>query len=318
MFAPVAALRGPTTRSNTQMKRLPPARRNCRVGEAPDELEQAPMPAAERGISRSGRPETLLRRTARRTARASALAGLLLAAIGAIGLRPAIADQEPGWHYELTLYGWVPSFSGTVGDASGSLDIDLVEFQSDSLIEQTNFAFFGAAKVRRDDFFVFGDLVYADLSDEGLTRGSVIDKVDAEITAASAIGGAGYTFTRWEGGSADALLGLRYVTVDATLKVSRGEGAVKASGDLDWFEPAIGVGARQDLSERWYLEGTAFIGGFGLGSEFTSDLYAAAGYRLTDWAALIGGYRWLSIDYDDEIPIDVDLYGPLLGATLSF
>jgi len=99
-----------------------------------------------------------------------------------------------------------------------------------------------------DDFFVFGDLVYANLSDKGTTRGPIAESV--KVKASSAIACVGYTIAHRDGGHADAMLDASDVSIDSTLGVSRAS-TVSASGSIDCFEPALVLGARHRLAEDW-------------------------------------------------------------------
>ena len=45
----------------------------------------------------------------------------------------------------------------------------------------------------------------------------------------------------------------------------------------------------------------------------------ALGYEVSDKVSLIGGWPVLSVDYEDGADIfDVDMSGPILGATIKF
>ena len=62
------------------------------------------------------------------------------------------------------------------------------------------------------------------------------------------------------------------------------------------------------------------MGGFGIdgSSDLTWQAYTGVNYAFTEKIAGNLGYRYMSIDYDDEIKLDVDIYGPVLGVTWRF
>jgi len=73
------------------------------------------------------------------------------------------------------------------------------------------------------------------------------------------------------------------------------------------------------LSDKWSLTGYGDIGGFGVGSDFTYDLYAAANYNFNPNISMVLGYRYLSVDYDDNgFLYDISQNGPVIGAQFRF
>ncbi|MBV8276982.1 MAG: hypothetical protein JO170_17230, partial [Verrucomicrobia bacterium] len=65
-----------------------------------------------------------------------------------------------------------------------------------------------------------------------------------------------------------------------------------------WFDPFIGIRGRYNLYKPLYLTGEADVGGFGVGSEITWQVYAALGCQLTRNIYSEIGYRQLYLDYD--------------------
>ena len=59
------------------------------------------------------------------------------------------------------------------------------------------------------------------------------------------------------------------------------------------------------------------IGGFGIGSDFTWQIQAYAGYRFSKLFQLTGGYRVIGINYnkgtgEDRFLYDMDTFGPVV------
>jgi hypothetical protein len=44
-----------------------------------------------------------------------------------------------------------------------------------------------------------------------------------------------------------------------------------------------------------FLRGWALVGGFGVGSDFTADLFGGVGYRVTGSISSTLGYRWVKV-----------------------
>jgi hypothetical protein len=82
----------------------------------------------------------------------------------------------------------------------------------------------------------------------------------------------------------------------------------------NWFDPFIGLRGRYNLTKALYLTGEADIGGFGVGSEITWDIYGALGCQITRNIYSEVGYRYLYLDYDTTSFI---FQGSLRGAQVT-
>jgi hypothetical protein len=66
----------------------------------------------------------------------------------------------------------------------------------------------------------------------------------------------------------------------------------------DWFDPYIGIGGRYNLSKAFYLTAKVDVGGFGAGSDITTQASAAVGCQPTRNIYSELGYRYLYVNYD--------------------
>jgi outer membrane autotransporter protein len=82
----------------------------------------------------------------------------------------------------------------------------------------------------------------------------------------------------------------------------------------NWFDPFIGLRGRYNLTKALYLTGEADIGGFGVGSEITWEVYGALGCQITRNIYSEVGYRYLYLDYDTTSFI---FQGSLRGAQVT-
>ena len=58
--------------------------------------------------------------------------------------------------------------------------------------------------------------------------------------------------------------------------------------------------------------------GFGE-SDLTWQVFATIGWRFSDWGSVVGGYRYLSLEYETaEYKADLALYGPAIGLAIRF
>ena len=67
-----------------------------------------------------------------------------------------------------------------------------------------------------------------------------------------------------------------------------------------WADPYLGIGGRYDLTKVFYLTGKADVGGFGVGSDITTQVSGAIGCHVTRRMYTELGYRFLYVDYEDD------------------
>jgi hypothetical protein len=87
----------------------------------------------------------------------------------------------------------------------------------------------------------------------------------------------------------------------------------------DWFDPYIGLRARYNLSKAFYLTGKADVGGFGVGSDVTTQVSGALGCQITRNIFSEVGYRYLYIDYQqNDFLYRVSMQGAELTLGINF
>jgi hypothetical protein len=115
------------------------------------------------------------------------------------------------------------------------------------------------------------------------------------------------------------LVGGRYWNVDTDVN---GVGpAPDANAHLNIIDPILGARFRMDVTEKFQLAIRSDIGGFGLSdkeSHLTWQAWMNVGYDVTKNFSVFGGYRALSVDYDEgrginEKGADVTFFGPVIG-----
>lgn len=125
----------------------------------------------------------------------------------------------------------------------------------------------------------------------------------------------------------DLGIGSRIVALDAGLEIEPGDNILPGqdiSANYTWFDPILAVRLIAPLDDsKWNAAVRADIGGFGIGSEFSWQVYPMVGYRFTKTFELALSYRALSMDYengsgDDLFKYDVTTYGAELGFLFHF
>ena len=218
------------------------------------------------------------------------------------------------WRGQLTPYVWMPSLAGDIRPTSGAPRLSTRQSFSD-IFDDLDAAFFLHATARRDRLVLFGDISYASLS----TRGDVLPGVSAlgKARQASLTAAAGYQVVKTPGLAIDLLAGARLWDVQAAIDIpALGLGATQSER---WVDPLLATRLRSDFAPDWSGILYADIGGFGVGSDATWQLVGTLNYQLNESLYLSAGYRHLALNYDDNgALLDIEMSGPLLGATWRF
>jgi opacity protein-like surface antigen len=239
---------------------------------------------------------------------------ILLAAAAA----PAAAQE--GWDYTATVSGWFSGLASEVGTPFGEVEAEL-DFAD--VWDALNLAFFGSFEARTGRWALVTDLVFADLGSEEETPFGVAFRsaeVDTRLTLFSAY--AAYSVVDDPGLRVDLGAGFRYADAKVDVQLQGNAAPTTSLSYSDsWVDPLIGARARFDLSETWFGNVSADIGGFGLenASDLTWQAYAGVGYRFNETWAMQAGYRHISIDRAfDGADVTLDVSGPIVGIQASF
>ncbi|MBS7698389.1 MULTISPECIES: hypothetical protein [unclassified Chelatococcus] len=240
---------------------------------------------------------------------------------------PAPPPAVPaGWTFQATLYGWATALNGTIGVRN--LPPAKVDASFGDVLRHLDGAVMGAFLAKNGDWMFLTDLVWAQLSDDAKLKvaNEPALKLKQRLLIASAI--AGY---RLPLGNPDLDLsvtaGLRYqrLTLDTTLApgilpfVNLTNDQTKA-----WLDPIVGLALQYRINDRWFLNALADIGGFGVGSQLTSQGLVSVGYKWTESFSTAVGYRALYTDYKDSgnrtgtFRYDTTMHGPFLSMAVHF
>jgi len=132
----------------------------------------------------------------------------------------------------------------------------------------------------------------------------------------------GYVLYEEDGTLIQGYGGLRVVDVSTDVSLAGG-GPVgvgfDARVDKTWVDPIIGLRGRVALNEKVSLGGFASIGGFGVGSDLSFDIFGGVEYAFSDRFSANAGFRYMSFDYDgNNADLDLEMYGPVVGITMRF
>lgn len=233
------------------------------------------------------------------------------------------SEKQKDLNFVIAPYFWFAGLNGQLGVANIEADVD-AGFSDIFSNLNIGFMIYGEARYKR--FGIAVDLLTLSMSLEG-TRpiiGGVV-KVDPKTTflETSLL----FSFIHDEKWSVDVHAGIRTWWLNTRLEAERiiGEENRIAESSLSWVDPIIGVKAIYLPDEKWPINARVDIGGFGLGSQFTWQVFAGAGFRFAkSWTALLQ-YRFLGVDYRngtegtiDYFKLDVTKSGPLIGVMATF
>ncbi len=249
------------------------------------------------------------------------LAGLALCAATLAGGATAQTGSQSQWEYALSAYGWFTALSNELETPFGTVETEL---SFGDIWDDLDIAAFAAFEARNGRWALVTDLNYASLTSGkntplGIAFASV--DVDTQLTVLSAL--AAYAVVDRDDLRVDLTGGVRYydLDIDVALNAAAAANDRTAAFSDSWVDPVVGARMRAELSDAWFVDGFADIGGFGLGdaSNLSWQVFGGAGYRFNETWSLRGGYRYLSVDKEiDGRDLRLELYGPVLGVTARF
>lgn len=243
-----------------------------------------------------------------------------LAGIGLVG--PALAGpaSSEGSAFQVTPYVWGSGFGGTIRPLPGSPTFDVSSSFND-LLEDLDIAFFASGLARVGRFVAVADLSHTSSSRDGLVPTPIpeVPVVPAEgkleQTSMTLLGGVRAVDN--DGMTVDLLAGMRAFWIRTS--VAAPALAVSRSPGIDIVDPVVAGRINGKIANGWSALFYGDIGGFGAGSEFTSQLLGTVNARVGSRVWLSAGYRYLTVDYRGSgSRADVHLGGPILGATVTF
>ncbi|MGZ8274116.1 MAG: hypothetical protein ACXWUM_09380 [Burkholderiaceae bacterium] len=233
---------------------------------------------------------------------------LVVVVMAAASAAPAAAQAAGDeWQVYVAPYLMGAGMSDTTTVRGRDVDLDL---SASDIFSNLEFGAMGVLVARKGQWGFGSDLIWMAL---GTTVGNT--NVDFNQGAFAFYG------LRELSPAADVTFGARINTLQGALTFKGPD--VEVSQDKTWVDPVAGLTLRTAAGRPIQLRVYTEIGGFGLGSDFTWQVFPTAGIRLTKSATLELGYRWLDVDYVDgeginEFGYNVLTQGPVLGFGFRF
>ncbi len=226
--------------------------------------------------------------------------------------------EANGWTFAFSPYFWAAGLSGDVSQFGIPGTVHLSPDFGD-ILNNLDFAVMAIGEARYDRYSFFGDVIYTKLSiDSGTPRGILADSVDLTSQTFAGLFGAGYSVFQDGNSHLDVVGGVR--VWDVRTEVSFGGGVLDGrvfSDGKTWVDAMVGLRARYDFNDNFYLTGWGMIGAGGAKMDW--DVAAGLGYQFNEtWSAVVG-YRALGVDYDrDGFVFDAVQHGPIMGLVVRF
>ena len=224
-------------------------------------------------------------------------------------------DTTGQWRYSVTPYGWLLSLHGRVGVGPVAANAD-VSFRD--LLKTLRFGFMVESEVRHGRWFGAMDVMYASLGKENTIafRGDTGTlELSGKLAIIQPVGGYTIGNKTW---AVDFLGGFRQWDMRTTLDVDvTRRPSNPHTLSRGWPDATAGLRFRALPYKKLHV--IAGGNGGGGGSHGTWQGYAMVGYDAWSKVALGAAYRYLSVNYEDDVFLfDARLRGPAIGATIHW
>jgi hypothetical protein len=239
-------------------------------------------------------------------------------------LSPANAqspDSVKRWHVLTEIYLMLPYMNGETG--VNDKIIAPVDASPGDIFNKLKMAAMFYVEVHNEKWAFASDFVYMSLNQE-VTPGKVLNS--GTVKAKEIIwepAGFYRIFTFLDIGAGGRLNNIKTETDVRRNVFPAGTEELAGNHSKTWFDPILITRLTADINDKWLFQFRADIGGFGVGSDFTWQLQAYAGYRFSKLFQLTAGYRILSIDYDkgadkERFIYNMDTFGPVIRVGFNF
>jgi hypothetical protein len=252
--------------------------------------------------------------------------GLMAAAMVA----PAVATAAEDWKFAVTPYLWGAGVNGTATVALHEADVNK---SFSDILNDLDFAMMVNLQARKGRLGFYTDVTFLGLSDTTPVTGpggATLLEASTSLDNWIVDFGGSWEAVRWSGsgegksGFVDLIVGARYWNLDTEIKADSpffaGERSVDAS--TDWLDPIVGARFAAGLTPKLQLIGRGDVGGFEIGnaSKLTWSASAYLGWRFSPLVSAWAGWKYLSVEREDdrENSIDLAFSGPVLGASFTF
>lgn len=229
---------------------------------------------------------------------------------------PAAAQQpttDDAWHVTIEPYLMAAAMSGTSGVRGREVEVDM---SASDIFSNLEFGAMGIVEARKGNWGVGTDLIFMNL---GMATDRPAADLDFNQSAFAFYG------LRRISDMAEATFGIRINGVDGGITFKQESllpGGTTFSQSKWWTDPIVGLRLHTNSAGRFNAKLYSEIGGFGVGSDFTWQIFPEVSIRVAERASLDLGYRWLDVNYSDDegaaFTWDTLSQGPVIGFKFQF
>jgi hypothetical protein len=232
----------------------------------------------------------------------------VVAAVLAASVTPVHAQSaQDEWQVLVAPYLMGAGLNGATTVRGADVDVDV---SASDIFSNLEFGAMGLVVARKGNWGFGSDLIW-------MALGTTVRDTEVDFNQ----GAFAFYGLRQLGAAADVTFGARINTLQGALTF-RGPD-VEVSQDKTWVDPIAGLTLRTAAGRPLQLRVYTEVGGFGLGSDFTWQVFPTVGITFARSASIELGYRWLDLDYAtgdnlNAFRYDVLTQGPVVGFGLRF
>ena len=229
------------------------------------------------------------------------------------------ADEDSGWHLNLSPYLWFAGAHGTVGALGRSVSIHA---SPGDLLSHFDIGLMGAAEARHKRFLLSGDLMWIRISDNHALPFPGLRAVSADARAGELVwtSKVGYRVIDHKKVKADANVGARFWHLSEKLSFNPSLLGLNFNRSQNWADIVIGGRVQLPLGEKAAVNLLGDVGGWNATANLDYQFAALLGYKICPKWTLLAGYRYLFIDYRGRLASVASIVtsGALVGVTYHF
>lgn len=228
------------------------------------------------------------------------------------------APQESGWWFRAAPYAWLTAIEG---DAGIQRLITPVDISISDTLDSLDMGYMFVVEAGYGRWSLGVDVLYADVStDIDAGNGPFFKSFRYEQTQWLLTPVVAWRAIETDGYHMDIFAGARINVLEAELTGRFvGGGQTTGTADTDWIDPIIGIRGQAELTDKLFLRYNGDIGGFGVESDLTWQVFLGLGVHLSDNVSAAIGYRALGVDYnEDRLLLDTVTHGPVIGLEVRF
>lgn len=226
-----------------------------------------------------------------------------------------------GWSYLAEPYVMFPNMKGNT--ALGNLPELSVDVDPDQIFNNLKMGAMLYLEASNEKWNINSDLLYMDIGQD-VKSTTLIN--NGEVSAKQLgweLAGL-YKIRPWLEAGVGGLLNVVKVSLDINRNnIGGGTTNIKKETSQTWLDPMLIAVFKNIPGKKIIYSVRGEIGGFGIGSEFAWQMQAYAGYRFSKLFQIQGGYRIISLDYENgsgsnRFLYDIDTFGPVVRLGFNF